>query len=501
MKPRDPDVRRLLVILLVVSAGLRIYLASAGGQFFFPDERRYETSREIVALLLAGNLGDATETAAQFPHLGFRVVGIVPALIERVVGESAVVPAAFFGLFSVANIWLLFAIARRAGASDPEALLAAFLLSLSSTSFYYARHLLPYDVGLTLALAAILAAVRTPARLRDAALCGLLAGCSFLVYLGYWTVAAFAVLLPAFQPSLGFAKSARRLAVSSLAFVAPFVVMFGVDASLGGNLIGKFIRFSGDPGLAIQGLFSEGWRLPFAYLWHAEHGLFVAWLLALGAAVPLAASRRLARSASLGVFGVLFVYAALVVLSVGLEKYVVLGRLVRQCVPFFCLLTAHWLERLRTLPGTRATLAFRALIALACIQAAANFHTPLTQVFPDEFGKLAVRAGAAHQASHPSGQYRVLRAKSLYPAPRKVTLPPHVTLLAAPHPTEFLPYQYEEYTPDQRAVLRATDIRMRLVYIQDGPIQDGPIQDGPIEDLPDPGIEGARAGPAEREPS
>jgi hypothetical protein len=33
----------------------------------------------------------------------------------------------------------------------------------------------------------------------------------------------------------------------------------------------------------------------------------------------------------------------------------------------------------------------------------------------------------------------------------------------APHPLTFLPYQYEGYTPEQRRVLRSTDISMRLI--------------------------------------
>ena len=59
-----------------------------------------------------------------------------------------------------------------------------------------------------------------------------------------------------------------------------------------------------------------------------------------------------------------------------------------------------------------------------------------------------------------------MNTEHLYPRPEPVTLPPHsVTLAVAEHPLEFLPYQYEGFTPENREVLRSTDIRMRLVGV------------------------------------
>jgi hypothetical protein len=155
------------------------------------------------------------------------------------------------------------------------------------------------------------------------------------------------------------------------------------------------------------------------------------------------------------------------VFSVGFGKFVVLGRLARQCVPFFCLVTAYWLERLRTTPGERASWAFRGVIAVVTLQAIFNFYTPMTQVFPDGFSRLASRATKTHRASVEGGTYRVLRTRSIYPEPRRIFLPEHSTLLEAPHPSAYLPLQYEGYTPSQREKLRSRDIRMRLVYIAD----------------------------------
>jgi hypothetical protein len=59
-----------------------------------------------------------------------------------------------------------------------------------------------------------------------------------------------------------------------------------------------------------------------------------------------------------------------------------------------------------------------------------------------------------------------VNAERFYPSPPAVQLPPDYALLAAaPHPLQFLPYQYEGYDPSQREVLRSSDIRMRLLLV------------------------------------
>jgi hypothetical protein len=65
-----------------------------------------------------------------------------------------------------------------------------------------------------------------------------------------------------------------------------------------------------------------------------------------------------------------------------------------------------------------------------------------------------------------STEYVWAYVQHIYPAPEPLVLPPgHAVLARAPHPLQFLPYQYEGYTPDERDKLRSTDISMRLVAI------------------------------------
>jgi hypothetical protein len=62
---------------------------------------------------------------------------------------------------SVCNIWLIARIANALGASEIEALFASTLLAMASSFFYFSRHLLPYDVAMTFALAAMYVGIRS----------------------------------------------------------------------------------------------------------------------------------------------------------------------------------------------------------------------------------------------------------------------------------------------------------------------------------------------------
>jgi hypothetical protein len=82
-----PSARLILLLILILSIVLRWILVLRGGQFFFPDESRYQTSRVIAEGLWNGHLLDALKTLT-VPHLGFKIVGVIPGLIEVFLGEN-----------------------------------------------------------------------------------------------------------------------------------------------------------------------------------------------------------------------------------------------------------------------------------------------------------------------------------------------------------------------------------------------------------------------------
>jgi hypothetical protein len=444
----------LLLLILAGSWTLRLFLVWSGGQDYWPDEVRYGRSREAVAALSRGEAASALRALDHPDHVLFVVLGVVPAAAERAFGASSKIPATFFATSSVASVFFVWLLLRRLGEDERVRLLGAFFLAASATQLYYARHLLPYDTAMALGLAALVAGLRSPCRARDSVSCGLLAAGAALTYNGYWTLSAFALLVHSTREPRTARLVTRRTVLAGVGFLAPLVGLFGADAALGGNLGRRFVAFSGT---VVQGTFEEGWSVPFAYFWHAEHLIAVLW----GSAILWAIVRRSrgdrTEAMRLGLAGIIFVYGALVVPSVLLRKMVVYGRLARPIVPFACVLTAGMVASLAR-RDKAGRLAAAGLLGGVSLQAMANFAAPLAQMFPAEFRRLAEKAAP----SAPTGTLGLVDVEHIYPRP--VASPPGcAVVIARPHPLQYLPYQYEGYGPSERAALRAADIRMRLV--------------------------------------
>ena len=375
--------RIFLLLVLFASICLRVVLILSGGQFFWPDEGRYHGSLAAARALISGDLTGALQVLHSADHLLFRVIGLIPAMAERAYIVDPKIPALFFLSFSIISMWLLWSIVRALGAGERESLFAVMLLSFSSTFFYYCRHLFPYDTALALALLALLVGLKEPSRSISSLLCGLLSMSAFLTYNGYWILAAFALLIHTLIPRpRGLRHSANRALVCGVGFAAPFLALIGASAAFSERpLLQQFLSFSHS---VTQGVYSEGWSLPFEYLWHAEKLLLLFWAVSLAYCLWRSTIELPNKHVVLGMTGLLFVYGTLVFFSVALERFVVYGRLARLCVPFCCILGAHLLERLWT-SGTKPRLLATAVLVMLTAQAALNFARPLAQVFPPEF--------------------------------------------------------------------------------------------------------------------
>src|SRR5690349_4837160 len=118
----------IVISILGFSFLLRASLIFRGGQFYFSDEGRYQISRDAAELIRNGNFHEALVQLTVTPeHLGFKVLGLVPAIAETIIGASRVLPALFFSFFSLLNLYLIYKLSQRAGASSKEALLALLL--------------------------------------------------------------------------------------------------------------------------------------------------------------------------------------------------------------------------------------------------------------------------------------------------------------------------------------------------------------------------------------
>ena len=441
-----------IALLLAAAFVLRVYLVIQGGQYYWPDERLYRFSQTAAECLVSGDLECTAHALNRPEHVLFIVVGTIPGVVEQILGANSRIPAAFFATFSVAGLWLVWKIALALGGSDREAILASTLLACSSTWTYYSRHLLPYDVSMTFALMSLWLAVQRPGNWRRAAAAACVSSLAFLAYYGSWAIVAFVLCVGVCWKPRDLGDVVARGAAAAAGFLTPLLLLVIGSRLAGGDLLSQSVTFAGT---VTQGSHREGWKLPFEYLWFAEHGLAVLWAVCVALAVLRLAWRDPRLQIPLG--GVLVIYGLLVLASVGLNLFVVYGRTARQLVPFLCLVAAQQIHRMTLRPG--GAHAVTGLMLIIAVQAAMNLSTPLRQVFPDRFKQEAL--AGVHDIDR--NQLMFVYADHIYPRPHPVNVDGMSTLAKQPHPLQFEPYQYEGFTPDERYLLRTSDISMRLL--------------------------------------
>lgn len=389
--------RLLLLVILLLAYGLRLALLQNEGHLGFADEGRYKRARLVADRLFVGDFDAALERLLKYgTHHAFTAFSFVPAYIHRVAFEQAAageltwdeywrdghadfrLSAAIFALPSVLAIMMLYLISREAGAGDLEALLAAFLLAASNSVFVYSQHFLPYDSSLLVALVALWFALRQRS---GPALYSLPVG--MLAFLTFWTYTGYYFLVPLIAlVYCGFlAPNVREgglrilgMILGGLALFLPiyFVNLYAFDKPL----IPELIRFSST---VSQGDFDAGFVLPLEFLFHAEGGIALLWLIGLCLAlwqVTRVDCPRVRRRLILSVFCVVFLYLTMATMSTVLQKFVVYGRSARILAPFLALTSAVAFAPV----FARFSLPARVLIlAGICALALANFIPMINQ--------------------------------------------------------------------------------------------------------------------------
>jgi 4-amino-4-deoxy-L-arabinose transferase-like glycosyltransferase len=188
------------------------------------------------------------------------------------------VSALLLSLASVACIGLIYAIARRGGGDEREALVAALLMASAATLFYYSRHLVPYDASLAFALLALWVGLDPRPGLWRSALCGILAGIAFMIYNGYWLVAITALAAHLLFSNGSVRRVVERCIVAGLSFAfLPLLLTLATIARGSKPFVRAMFEFAHK--VREQGYPPEGWSVPWAFLWHSEHGLLLAWVI------------------------------------------------------------------------------------------------------------------------------------------------------------------------------------------------------------------------------
>ena len=459
---------RAVAVILAISLALRWLLVLKGGQYYFSDEGRYETARAFAKLTLEGNSSEALKQFFTAPeHLGFKIIGLIPAFLEQFTRASLALPALFFSLFSALNLYLVYRISRRAGTRDSESITALILAAASMSLLYFSRHIVPYDTAMTFGLLAVYVALAKKPNLKTAFACGTLGFACFITYNGYWSLSLLGALIHIFRQNKNISDPIRKGLVVALGFSLPALFLFIFAWLAGTNLLTEYRTFASTVN---QGSFDEGWSLPFEYFWHAEHWLFI--LLASLAIYAVFSSRGKDKTINLWAGAAIFIYLCLLIPSVFLHSFVVYGRLARQMIPFLILLSASGLERFKQ-DFPHAERLSKVLLIAVIVQAMWNYHESFRLTYPREFvqkmqteypgfvfseKRLAFGAPTLCQNNGYIAEY--VKHFEVPPEPN----PPvqGQILLSAPHPDNFLPYQYEGYTYEQREYLRELNPAMRF---------------------------------------
>lgn len=414
----------------------------------------------------------AKNLLSQQHHIGFRLWSFLVALTGfGLTGDAGYhqqwVFAWILSLSSVAVIGLVALLALRSGADQEEATVAACFAAGSTALMMYARHLHPYDTGLALDLLALWIGLR-PGGLGRAFMVGLVAATGFLTYYAYLSVA---VLAGALHLTRG-TRRAQRAVLAGLGAAIPFLLAEGM------SIVATAVYFPGREPYHVALLrllrgapeswgssYAEGWWVPWAYLWHAEHLLGLVWLALI---VVGWRERRvwLWGGAAIGLYGWLAVHSTL------LHEAVVLGRFARQIVPFLCLAAAAGYRALRV----RAPIKVLAG-ALFAITVAMNFTPLLTQRFPpqvrrawaERYGPLAYDGTIEGPHGDPGDVTSAYIALNVEPmlmtwpvkGVRDVAIAGHL-VESYPHPLAWPALQYEGYTAEAREALRSKPFRMEL---------------------------------------
>jgi hypothetical protein len=462
-----------LCAVLMFTVVTRILLVERGGQHFFYDEGKFGTAKEAAAILAKGHVREALvyavepHVATYADHIGFRLFGIAPALVEARFGLDDRVPAYFFSIFSTLNVLLIAAIAYRLSGSRRAFDLTLLAGAMSAALFIYTRFLVPYDLSMCFALLAIWVGVKKPAGYLRSACVGLLAAWSFFCYYGHWQIFGAAVLVHALwlaESPLGFLK---RLCAAGLGAVAMVLSLVGMSHLGAGTLIKDMAEIT-----KYQNVGSADFRSginSWLYLFYAERTALFIWLAAIAGALWLqfrggpAGGRRFLTPLTLTAAGFLSIYAVFILNSDIRHSLIVHGRHSRQLLPFLILGFGLGLDKLCEKSRHAHLIVAAAGIALV-LNAFWTFSVPLSQEFPTAFkvraeALLKTRPAIMDGASY----YRLVNVDHFIFEPEILRDAPMETLLASPHPLQYLPYLYEGESREMKSLRRSIDHRMRLV--------------------------------------
>lgn len=494
-----------LCLLIIASTLLRALLVSSGGQTFFVDEARFVNGHYLLSSIVSGSLSESLELILNSPaHTGFIffstvteglrylylfiVTGGTIAPYELTLNPQLGIKIASFilSLPSVMNIALLYAIIRRAGGKEGEALLGAALMSASCSMFYYSRHLVPYDCSIMLSLLALWIGVSSEKKTLHSFVCGFLACLALLTYNGYWILSMVVCGIHILWKKNKATDKLKAIFFTGIGGLTPILILQITSLALGQNYLIDLFAWSKATSGNQQGDFNIGWRVFLQYLWETEHCLLLIWItglfLSLKALVKNKSKRPLA-SHNLGTYAFFVTYLLLILGSDILDTFVVYGRTARMTVPFLCIAVCFpivgILKGIKS--SQRIAVPFLTVITgVFFIQVALNLIPPLRLTFPKEirtivkedYGDVSLTSTysgkniSAFDHNNSDSRYTLINANKLIPPLIGIKDPPIGRMvLNFKQPYKFKPYQFIHHNEEERQILRNSDLRMTLLQL------------------------------------
>ena len=472
----------LFFILLII---FRLSLITKGHRFD-TDEDRYLNALYCWTDLFKGNFYHAVAyffNAAARP--GFILVSLIPAWVQYLFIHLKMtslfslhfydIPSFFNAVVTIINSVLFYRILMLIVPDRMIAVGGVISYSLLVNTNLYIRHLFPYDYSLLFFLILLLLVMSEKQkgvvlRKRTALICGFLSGLGSLIYPGYYAFAFIILVFFLISASPNFLKNVSRVLLYVFSFSALVLCFEWMSRMEGVSYLSQLGALSAS---VTHGDFSEGFLFIIRYLRDVEGligiALFILFILYCAYFIfkDHTAFKWLLIAAILmyslnAVFGIIF------------HKMVFYGRALHMYFPF--LVMAAW--RAISLIPARSLRRSLAIVLVVCsfvsfIPAAYTyarlsypgdiFFQYLTHVRQDKILWIS-----ADQESAPDidNNYSAVLINFEpfdnfgYPPP---VLSSNMALaVSRPHPLNFAAYTFEDYTPDQRKLIKDNHYEMQI---------------------------------------
>jgi hypothetical protein len=491
-------IKYILISFFFISLSVRVYASFLGGQFFIVDELRYRAGHHLLSFISDLNINDAIIYILNNPaHTFFIFFASFFELIRYVIIHlfinSSVPPhelnittigisysASLNSLFSSINIILIYSIVRSFGGSKVQALIASFFLLLSITNFYFSRHLVPYDIALTLSLTSFyFSSLGNKGSLYQFT-CGMFAGISTLTYFGYWPLSLIAWIVCICRSKT---KTLKLFFWCSLGGLTPLLLLQSLGYMVGLNYLRNVWEFvlatesnqMGDP--------NSGIEVFFDYMWKTDNILFLFMLFFSGLSffyIKFSYKFNL-NHRSFGLFTSVLILSILFYLSQVEGNFVLYGRTVKMAIPFLCIACSYPLFVFLKISKIQIISRFVLVsFLILLIFSILNHNKVLNIVYPQNFREEAQKISnkfeevstftgkSVHKLERrdPHAPYSLVNAQWLVPPLTETVqnIPKGKLLLKSLHPySAFPPYLFLHYNNEERTIIQKKNLEMLFI--------------------------------------